>query len=85
MNRIRHVMACTAASTLLTLGALGLATPAQADTGAPTASVTVTDVRADDTSGTGCSDDCNGHGDGLLGGLLGGLLHLVGGLLGGGL
>lgn len=91
MNRIRRYTACAAASTLLSLGALGLASPAQAQTGVPTSNVVVADVRADDTSGTAddtTGTDCSSNnneckGGNVLGGILGGLLHVVGGLLGG--
>ncbi|GHI03295.1 hypothetical protein AQI88_01190 [Streptomyces cellostaticus] len=78
MNRIRRFAACTAASTLLTFGALALASPAQAQDDVPPSSVAVSVVPADDTTGTG-----DNNGGGGLGGLLGGLLHVVGGLLGG--
>ncbi|MDN3022749.1 hypothetical protein [Streptomyces sp. S.PB5] len=73
MRSIRRYIACTAASAILTVGAVALAAPAQAQaqTGAvhqSTASVVLADDGTDDSSG---------------GGLLGGLLKLVNDLLGG--
>ncbi|MER6026541.1 hypothetical protein [Streptomyces sp. NPDC001851] len=54
MSSIRSVLACTAASVLLSVGGVALAAPAQAQTGVAPQSTTVT-VLADD--GTGTSSD----------------------------